>query len=86
MKDENALLPCPFCGSVDLGYTSVRDCIQCNDCQCEGPADPRGFLLNEEYAIQAWNDRAETKGADFINEMGGGTLDPLAGTPDGVAG
>jgi transcription elongation factor Elf1 len=55
MPDANtpSLLPCPFCGSVDVGYSSEdgHDFVVCSNCGTEGP-------FGYKTGIAAWNQRS----------------------------
>jgi Lar family restriction alleviation protein len=46
------LLPCPFCGSLDVGYSAQdgHDFVVCNNCGAEGP-------FSCKTGIAAWNQR-----------------------------
>jgi len=64
MNDEN-LIPCPFCGSLDL-YISESDnglprWVSCNNCECDGPLLDNCLGMSNEVArlqvIAAWNRR-----------------------------
>jgi Lar family restriction alleviation protein len=51
------LLPCPFCGSVDLVLSPVLDdesavAVSCRTCCCDGP-----LSISEEQATEHWNQR-----------------------------
>ena len=50
MSNE-ALKPCPFCGSNDLLMTPHYDesCVTCQSCKCEGPSG------NYEECQKLWN-------------------------------
>ena len=47
------LLPCPFYGSLDFGYSAQdgHDFVVCNNCGAEGP-------FSYKTGIAAWNQRA----------------------------
>lgn len=62
-KSEATLLPCPFCGSINLHYdfTCSQGFIRCGECECTGPcaveaADP---VCSIDAAYVAWNRRIE---------------------------
>ena len=54
------MLPCPFCGSTDLGLwrqmMRAKCCIACNECDAQGP-----WAGSREKAIAAWRRRVEGK-------------------------
>jgi Lar family restriction alleviation protein len=56
------LLPCPFCGSIDLRYDRYWCCdfqgfyVRCLKCDVSGT--PKG---TKRSARKAWNTRTETK-------------------------
>jgi Lar family restriction alleviation protein len=55
-----SLLPCPFCGSADVGYYAFTCVIRCHDCGTEGPIDAlrdQGRLV----AAELWNRRANAE-------------------------
>jgi Lar family restriction alleviation protein len=55
MPDINtpSLLPCPFCGSVDVGFSAEdgHDFVVCSNCGAEGP-------FGYKTGIAAWNQRS----------------------------
>lgn len=55
MKTNNDLLSCPFCGgtNIELDHTDIS--VVCWDCAAEGPFGDADM----EWAIEAWNRRAE---------------------------
>ena len=60
------LLPCPFCGSSNIGHTGRKTLAHsCADCEARGPTT-EGALENEDTwgrAEIAWNTRAPTPSA-----------------------
>ena len=53
-KDENGLLPCPFCGGDDLGVgAGMSWAVKCHD--CFGRTQSHN---SRQEAIAAWNTRA----------------------------
>ena len=55
-NDQEAIKPCPFCGSVEIYGTWISDSdalMLCEACLAQGP-----MCDNEEDALQAWNRRA----------------------------
>jgi len=59
------LAACPFCGSSDIHFHTVRICITCNSCEAEGP-----MANTEDEAWNLWRKRhlatlREDKGGDF---------------------
>ena len=55
---SEALLPCPFCGSVNLSTDDSRAFISCMACHAEGPAN---IGMGDNYAATAWNRRASIR-------------------------
>jgi len=54
------LLPCPFCGSTNIGLPFNDRCSQwvtCLDCDCDGPLIPTQNQSTRTAAIKAWNQR-----------------------------
>ncbi len=58
-KNDNRLLPCPYCGSTNLSHHYVY--IQCDDCLMCGPKsnngqnDQHSDHWDYELAIERWN-------------------------------
>ena len=47
------ILPCPFCGSVDLNVKQgLSDYVRCEQCHAEGPV-----ASYKEDAVTLWNGR-----------------------------
>jgi hypothetical protein len=61
-KQGVLLLPCPFCGSINLRYqfSGSQGYIECNECGTQGPCDERAAdpICDIEAANSAWNRRA----------------------------
>lgn len=64
MQDEEALLPCPFCGgeAEQIEVEPQAFCIECTKCQASSKVvyflmDDGSMLLRE-----AWNDRVHSHG------------------------
>jgi Lar family restriction alleviation protein len=58
---ETKLLPCPHCGSINVGLPfDDRECawVTCRNCECDGPLVKGGF--DNAKAIEGWNRRATT--------------------------
>lgn len=54
---EVELKRCPFCGGEADIYSVGEDChVMCDTCRCRTPS-----FLEDKYAIEAWNRRAENK-------------------------
>ena len=57
MSDE--LLPCPFCGSIEIETMYNDECdghvVTCRRCDADGP-----FCRQESVAVNLWNVRAST--------------------------
>jgi Lar family restriction alleviation protein len=56
-----SLLPCPFCGSEDVGYYAYANVIRCHNCGTEGPIDSERDQ-GREVAAEVWNRRANDQG------------------------
>jgi hypothetical protein len=60
-KQGVLLLPCPFCGSINLRYqfSGSQGYIECNECGTQGPCDERAAdpICDIEAANSAWNRR-----------------------------
>lgn len=52
--DKQELLPCPFCGGVNLSY--YYNAIRCDDCLTEGPPDHDD---TDEGIRSEWNTRTK---------------------------
>jgi len=94
MTNEQSLLPCPFCGSTDLGLQRKADpsppsypdgvcVIECFGCGALGP-----FCEEDQNAAKAWNDRGrpihtcETRSyCDACDADARGTAEPKADVP-----
>lgn len=56
------LLPCPFCGSLEIGaHPDERGIMFCEDCEAQGPRISFG---EPRDAAERWNTRALTKATD----------------------
>lgn len=64
-KQTEKLLPCPFCGSDDLGFSQSEYCstVICRKC--------KGCLQRSNFggAYPAWNTRAQNPSANPINKI-----------------
>lgn len=51
--------PCPFCGSDNLDFDPVSECIVCDGCGAFGP-NPGSITdaQTREHAVSIWNQRA----------------------------
>lgn len=59
---RRVLLPCPFCGSEDVGVTITDDLfgcwVSCGSCEADGPMNPIGNeATSHQDAADAWNRR-----------------------------
>ena len=59
-KEKYNLLPCPFCGSNEIGNLNIQGhgfyCIDCH--ACSGETELRDFSKEAlQQAIKAWNTR-----------------------------
>lgn len=52
-----ALEPCPFCGSKNVGWRGFRK-MECWDCHAEGPLAKGASALDMDTPAAAWNRRA----------------------------
>ena len=60
------LLPCPFCGSSDIGYSYIETyslgssygTLGCNSCGCNFPTQHDDAVSDDE--IRRWNTRINT--------------------------
>ena len=55
-KDHKGLLPCPFCGSDNVGFWKPGSCVVCHACGAEGPVRADHALSHLE-SDAAWNQR-----------------------------
>lgn len=57
------LLPCPFCGSADVGFPfndRPNRWVTCYNCECDGPSIRIGVpIFPEPDAVRLWNTRSE---------------------------
>ncbi|MCE5278874.1 MAG: Lar family restriction alleviation protein [Planctomycetaceae bacterium] len=67
MSNQACPLPCPFCGSVDIGmgHHHTNIICQCRNCFASGPylvaeAQTGSVAANDASAIALWNDRIRT--------------------------
>jgi Lar family restriction alleviation protein len=53
------LLPCPFCGSVDVSFhdDGIYNFVVCGNCEAAGPAFSYDETGSIDKAIAAWNQR-----------------------------
>lgn len=62
MEPANGMKPCPFCGGTETKVKPVwKDYrfVACQSCKAAGPV-----MKTEQEAVDAWNDRTETKWAE----------------------
>lgn len=64
-REEEGLLPCPFCGGEAKTYAGEYDfadvMVRCASCECEGPVFNEQDVtedINRDAAIAHWNTRA----------------------------
>lgn len=79
------LLPCPFCGSEDVGIVEIIDsegdmsiAVGCHSCLCNGT--PHIPLMDDARpaAISSWNHRVSTNNPDICDVV----LDPCSICPE----
>jgi Lar family restriction alleviation protein len=63
VEQEQAVLPCPFCGSDEVGLAAngvVRQHVwmHCGRCQATGPRVGAREPASEVEAVEQWNRRA----------------------------
>lgn len=66
------LLPCPFCGSVDLTIREMDEewhVVSCNGCNAEGGYYPPNDSTMPEEAATFWNTRAPLAEALVVPEV-----------------
>ena len=66
------LKPCPFCGGEAEVSEIAWNVIQCTACTCQLIVLPIPDGATEEYAIEAWNTRAERTCHPFSGIVLGG--------------
>lgn len=64
-KNENGLLPCPFCGNKKPFLDRCASMVQCQKCWCRAPVygkvltpEEREGITEWQMAVRAWNKRA----------------------------
>lgn len=58
MSEE--LLPCPYCGGIDIYFDAMQGSMMCRNCWAQGPSET-GLDVHDEnkLAIAAWNRRPD---------------------------